>query len=104
MQLIEQSILTQRQTTEPLTAQLTALLFRHDPVHITYETNWDEYAPEALNIRTRLNSCLDFDDVCRVVYEELVRSFGAEAIGPLQESEPIAAEAWALWRKAGAFA
>ncbi len=76
---------------------LTALLFRYDPIHIGYQTNSDEYEPEALHILGRLGKCHDALDVCRVIYEELVRSFGSEAVGSTSDYEQIAGDAWQLW-------
>ena len=103
MELIEHTTVRKCETTEVFSAELTALLFRHDPVQIGYETNCEEYAPEALSICARLNTCSGSNDVCRVVYEELVRSFGPEAVGSLQEYKELAAETWALWHRLGAF-
>ena len=80
---------------------LAALLFRFDPIQIAYQTNADEYEPEAANILTRLSLCHDVGDVWEVVYEELVRSFGAEAVGPTEDYGPIAKETWALWQRFG---
>ena len=85
-----------------LPGALAALLFRFDPIQIAYQTNADEYQPEAANILTRLNLCHNVGDVCQVVYEELVRSFGVEAVGSAEDYEPIARETWALWQKFGA--
>jgi hypothetical protein len=78
---------------------LAALLFRHDPIQICYQTNPDEYQPEAVHILARLSACDNAGDVSRVVYEELVRSFGTEAVGSIEEYDQMASEAWELWRK-----
>lgn len=78
---------------------LAALLYRYDPIQIAYQTNADEYQPEAANILTRLGACRGPDDVCQVVYEELVRSFGIEAVGSPEEHRQLAQEAWALWQR-----
>lgn len=77
---------------------LAALLFRHDPIHISYEENCQEYAPEAARILARLGDCCTCDDACVVIYQELVRSFGAEAVGAMKDQEQLAGETWALWQ------
>lgn len=84
-----------------LPGALAALLFRHDPIQIVYDTNADEYQPEAAHILTRLNTCHCAEEACRVVHEELVRSFGTEAVGSADEYGQIAREAWELWRNSG---
>jgi hypothetical protein len=78
---------------------LAALLFRHDPIQICYQTNADEYQAEAVHILSRLSACDNAGDVSKVVYEELVRSFGTEAVGSIEEYDQMASEAWELWRK-----
>lgn len=78
---------------------LTALLYRHDPVQIAYQTNADEYQPEAAHILTRLQACQSPADVCQVVHQELVRSFGVEAVGAADQYQQLAQETWALWQE-----
>jgi hypothetical protein len=84
-----------------LPGALAALLFRHDPIQICYQTNPEEYQPEAVHILSRLGACDNARDVSRVVYEELVRSFGIEAVGSIEEYDQVASEAWELWRRFG---
>lgn len=86
---------------EDLSGALTAVLFRHDPIQIAYATNADEYRPEAAHILTRLNSCRNPAEVCLAIHEELVRSFGAEAVGAAEGYSQIAHETWALWQSRG---
>jgi hypothetical protein len=80
-----------------------ALLFRHDPIGIDYETNTDEYEPEAGTILPRLGDCRSEADVTRVVHEEFVRWFSAEDVGPLERYEQIGTEIWQLWRQHSVF-
>ena len=75
-----------------------ALLFRHDPVGINFETNTDEYEPEARTILPRLKDCHSEADVTRIVYEEFDRWFGGSC-GAKRKYEPIAKEIWELWQK-----
>ena len=77
--------------------QITALLFRHDPIGINFKTNWDEYDPEVRAILPRLRTCSSAADVARVTHEEFVRFFDRQMAGDLSRYEPIAAELWDLW-------
>src|ERR1700722_5328594 len=52
---------------------VAALLFRHDPVGINFDTNTDEYEPEVGSILPRLRTCNSADEARGVVYEEFVR-------------------------------
>ena len=61
---------------------VAAVLFRSDPIGISFETNLDEYASEAGTILPRLKTCESADDVLRVVHEEFVRWFFADTAGP----------------------
>jgi hypothetical protein len=81
-----------------LFADTAALLFRLDPIGINYDTNTDEYEPEAGTILPRLKNCQSEGDVCRVVHEEFRCWFGIDA-GTQKKYEPIAAEIWKLWQK-----
>jgi hypothetical protein len=75
-----------------------ALFFRHDPIGINFNTNTDEYEPEVCTILPRLHACHSESDVCRVVYEEFTRWFGADTVGRPVHYQQIAIELWALWR------
>jgi len=77
--------------------EVAALLFRHDPEGINFETNTDEYEPEVGTILPRLRSCRSEHDVLQVVHEEFVRWFGADTAGPRERYAKIAAEIWQLW-------
>ena len=76
-----------------------ALLFRHDPIGINFETNTDEYEPEVGTILPRLRGCQSEEQVRRVVQEEFVRWFGADIAGRQEQYAQIAAELWQLYRK-----
>ena len=76
-----------------------ALLFRHDPVGINFETNMDEYDPEVGTILPRLRGCTCGADVCRVVHEEFLRWFDADIAGTREHYKAIASEIWGLWQQ-----
>ena len=77
---------------------VASLLFRHDPIGITFDTNMDEYQPEAETILPLLRNCRTVDDVLRVVHSEFVRWFDADA-GPQEHYKSIASEIWQLWQE-----
>jgi hypothetical protein len=70
-----------RDTYVRLFDDLSALLFRHDPIGINFATNTDEYNPEARTILPRLPQCHSAPDVPKVIVEEFHRWFG-EALSP----------------------
>jgi hypothetical protein len=77
--------------------EVSALLFRHDPIGINFDTNADEYDPEARTILLRLSECGSEADVLRVVLEEFRRWFGDDIREDSGCYKPIAAEIWQLW-------
>jgi hypothetical protein len=79
--------------------EVSALLFRHDPMNINFATNANEYEPEVGTILPRLRTCGSAQDVHRMVYEEFVRWFGAENAGSLEHYEKIAIEIWKHWQR-----
>jgi hypothetical protein len=81
---------------------LAALLFRHDPIGINFETNTDEYEPEEGTILPRLHACHSEGDAVRVVHEEFIRWFSAEDAGPVARYVQLGKEIWQLWQQQGA--
>jgi hypothetical protein len=78
---------------------ITAILYRHDPIGITFENpNTDEYEPEAETILPRLRSCHCADDVLHAVHAEFVRWFGSGTAGPSEHYKEIASEVWQIWQ------
>ena len=59
-----------------LVRQVSAILFRQDPVGINFKDNTDEYDAEAGTIVGRRGELQTKEDVYRVVREEFVRWFG----------------------------
>jgi hypothetical protein len=76
---------------------VSEILFRHDPIGINFESNADEYDPEAGTILPRLFDCQCLKDVHQVVYEEFVRWFDESTAGPFEIYDSIAKEIWDLW-------
>jgi hypothetical protein len=77
--------------------QVAAILFRHDPEGINFDTNTDEYEPEAGTIIPRLPSCGTEDDVLRVQQEEFATWFGPGPSQPLLHFELPAKDIWEAW-------
>ena len=80
---------------------VAALLFKHDPVDINFQTNTDEYEPEVVTILPRLSGCQSSKEVRHIVYEEFVNWFDEDIAGTEERYEPIAAEIWDLLQKQG---
>lgn len=79
--------------------ETAALLFRHDPMRINFDTNLDEYEPEVGTILPRLRGCCSANEACRVVHEEFVHWFEEDESRPREHYRAIAAEVWDLWTK-----
>jgi hypothetical protein len=76
---------------------VSSLLFRHDPIGINFDTNTDEYDPEARTILPRLSQCQSEADVLMVVIEEFHRWFGDDIREDKEGYRSIASEIWQLW-------
>ena len=87
-----------RQEYGELFDSIAAALFEADPIHINFETNTDEYEPEAETILPRLHTATTVDDVERIVHEEFCRWFDAGMAGPREKYRPVAETIWNLWR------
>lgn len=86
-----------------LVDEISALLFRHDPIGINFEDNTDEYDPEAETIVLRLvdsGTDLSVEQTEVVVHEEFVHWFGDGVAGPVDRYRKIAQEIRELWRPA----
>jgi|ERR1700690_959274 hypothetical protein len=81
-----------------LYTSLAMLLFRADPIGISFDNTEDEYEPEAGTILPRLRNCQSADDVLQVVHQEFVRWFDPVTAGPKQHYAQIASEIWQLWQ------
>jgi hypothetical protein len=65
---------------QDLVSRVEALLFHADPIAINFETNTDEYRPEALAIVIRLPEATSAADVQRILHEEFVRWFDRDVV------------------------
>src|SRR5262245_53578798 len=81
-----------RQEYGELFDRIAAALFEADPIHINFETNTDEYEPEAETILPRLHTATTVDDVERIVHEEFCRRFDAGMAGQWQKRSGICGE------------
>jgi hypothetical protein len=81
---------------EDLVAQLERLLFERDPIGINFESNTDEYRPEAETITLRVPEARTEADLLRIVHEEFTRWFGESTAGPVAGYEGIASEIWLI--------
>lgn len=79
--------------------RVAEILFRHDPIGINFETNTDEYEPEARTILPRLRTCNNSDDVVTVAHEEFQHWFGADEAGDKERYRALGEEIWNLWNK-----
>jgi len=77
--------------------ELSAILFRIDPMGLNVEENTDEYDPEARTILPRLRECRSVEDVERVVREELARWFTPGLAARAPDRDRLAREIWSWW-------
>jgi hypothetical protein len=82
---------------------ISAILFRHDPIGINFETNTDEYEPEVGTILPRLREASCAADLSRIVHEEFLRWFNEdEIVGSPAHYEKIVEEIWNAYQKRSA--
>lgn len=84
-----------------LLAEISAILFRHDPIGINFEDNRDEYDAEAGTILPRLRGDMTAEEATAVVHEEFVRWFSHGDAGPEGKYASIATEILAAYRRHG---
>ena len=82
-----------------LYSAVLAILFRHDPIEINFETNTDEYDPEVRTILPRLKEAHTVDDLRLIIHEEFVRWFDETTAGPESGYDLIAQEIWQAWKR-----
>jgi hypothetical protein len=80
-----------------LFAEVSAILFHHDPMHVNAGFNTDEYDPEVGTILPRLKDCQSTRDVQKVVYEEFEQWFGIP--GEPEKYRLASQEIWSAWRR-----
>jgi hypothetical protein len=79
--------------------EASALLFRHNPIGLDFETNIDEYDPEVGTVLPRLSNCGSPEDVQRVLHEEFTRWFSPADAGPPERYRGAAVDLWELWQR-----
>lgn len=84
---------------DALNAEITAILFYHDPIRISCGTNTDEYKPEARTILPRLADCDSVDEVRGVIHEEFSKWFTARIAGPESRYQGAAEDVWEAWQR-----
>ena len=82
-----------------LLSEISAILFRHDPIGINFEVNTDEYDSEAGTILSRLHPHLSLGEAIMIVHEEFVRWFDLPTAGPREGYSVIAAEILTVYEK-----
>ncbi len=73
------------------------ILFRHDPIGVSFDDNTDEYDSEVGTILPRMSRCASADEVRHVVFDEFQKWFTPEVAGDEMKYDAIARELWALW-------
>jgi hypothetical protein len=79
--------------------EISAILFRHDPIGINFADNTDEYDPEAGTILPRLRRDLSAEEATAIIHEEFVRWFEPEITGSRERYSAIAAEILTAYQK-----
>lgn len=87
-----------------LFTEIEIILFEHDPIEIAFydqvsaPENPDEYAPEVETILPRLSGATTQAEVLDIVYEEFLRWFDRETVGPKKSYALIATDIWHAWQ------
>ena len=79
--------------------EVTAILFRLDPIGINFGHNTDEYKSEVSTILPRMESATSEQDARRIIHEEFVKWFNARTAGPQERYASAAAEIWTAWQR-----
>ena len=73
------------------------LMFKHDPIEINFETNADEYDPEAGTVISRLPAANNETDVLDIIHQEFIVWFGEDTAGSRDRYVKLANDVWSLW-------
>jgi hypothetical protein len=80
--------------------EISAILFKIDPMGINYHNNSDEYESETGTILPRLHTCESVNDIIQVIREELIRWFHPAQIIMSEENYRIMSEMiWEAWQR-----
>jgi hypothetical protein len=78
---------------------ISALMFKHDPIGIKFETNTDEYDAEAGTVIPRLKNANSEYEAISIVHEEFVIWFGADTAGQRKNYIELGREIWVVWNE-----
>jgi predicted RNase H-like HicB family nuclease len=78
--------------------KFSQIIFKHDPIGISFINDEDEYDPEVGTILPRLKDCKNFEDLYSMIYEEFVEWFG-DIAGNKEKYAPLAEEFWKTWEE-----
>ena len=78
---------------------VSASMFAHDPIGINFESNTDEYDPEAVTVIARLSGVNSEEEVTQIVHEEFVNWFGHATAGNRERYTDLGRDIWVLWNK-----
>ncbi|MFC7488130.1 hypothetical protein ACOCJ7_17795 [Knoellia sp. CPCC 206453] len=82
-----------------LVQAVSKAMFRADPVGINFETNTDEYDPEAETLVIALPETKGPEDVMVLTHQCFVEWFDEETAGPPSRYTAVAEEIWDLWQR-----
>ena len=80
-------------------AAVSSAMFQHDLIGINFTDNTDEYDAEAGTVIPRLSTCLNAEDVARVLREEFQKWFGIETVIEVSAYYALANDIWMLLRR-----
>ncbi|MBU0493169.1 MAG: hypothetical protein KKA73_26850 [Chloroflexi bacterium] len=78
--------------------EVSAILFKSDPIGINLGINTDEYESEVSTILPRLKSCHSVEEARSVIHQEFTYWFGREDAGPETRYQQIAESIWVAWQ------
>jgi len=79
--------------------EVSAILFKYDPMEVGVDITDDEYDIEAATILSRLHTARNAEEVIDIVHEEFQSWFGKEAAGKREVYEKIGREIWEVYRR-----
>ena len=78
---------------------ISALLFRRDPLKLSFGSNRNEYDEAAWAILSQLIICQSRKGALAAVHQGFCLAFGAEKTGPVADYKNVANEIWRVWRR-----
>lgn len=79
--------------------RITAILFQHDPMHLNFEHNTDEYEPEARRILWSLPTINSVDEARHTIRAIFAALFDDRMAGPESRYQRAAEDIWGLWER-----